>query len=265
MTSNPLVLLIDDEASLRTTVGDFLAMEGYEVATAESGEDGLRQLRRLSPDVIILDMNMPGMGGIGFLKAICNANGVPEHPVLVLTARGNMAEFFTNLPVAGFVAKPCEPQELLTALQRIVHAQHETSGAEAGGREPETNASVVLVGEDDGAIRHGLVQALQSAGYETVVVSRGPDVLEQAIVKRPAVVLLKLVLPGMNGDAVAKMLQQVPTTAGLPVILYDDTGDPRPAEHFLEAGIGVKKMVHSCDRNDLLAAVQSVRGRPSAS
>ena len=71
------ILLLDDDPSLRRTLGDFLRFEGYDVVTAESGEKGLEALKVQRPDLIILDMSMPGMGGIGFLKSILDENGKP--------------------------------------------------------------------------------------------------------------------------------------------------------------------------------------------
>ena len=58
------ILLIDDDASLLATLGDFLESEGYGVHKAESGEQALAMLRVLKPDLIVLDMSMPGMGGM---------------------------------------------------------------------------------------------------------------------------------------------------------------------------------------------------------
>ena len=97
------ILLIDDDTSLLVTLSDFLRFEGYDVTTADSGEQGLKRLKTLEPDLIILDMSMPGMGGIGFLKEI-SVVGKPKHPVLVLTARANMAEFFADIDVDGRIA-----------------------------------------------------------------------------------------------------------------------------------------------------------------
>ena len=110
------LLLIDDDTSLLVTLRDFLEFEGYDVVTADSGEKGLEMLGTMKPDLIVLDMSMPGMSGVGFLKAISSADGKPAHPVLVLTARANMAEFFANVDVDGFVAKPCDPSDLLMEL-----------------------------------------------------------------------------------------------------------------------------------------------------
>jgi len=108
------ILLIDDDTSLLVTLRDFLLFEGYEVATADSGEQGLKRLETFLPDLIVLDMSMPGMGGIGFLQRITRSDGAPRYPVLVLTARASMAEFFANVSVDGFIAKPCDPEDLLS-------------------------------------------------------------------------------------------------------------------------------------------------------
>ena len=74
-TTQPSVLLVDDDTSLLVTLSDFLKFEGYHVVTADSGEEALRRLEEIRPDLIILDMSMPGMGGVGFLKAISSSGG----------------------------------------------------------------------------------------------------------------------------------------------------------------------------------------------
>jgi len=88
------LLLVDDDQSLLETLGDFLSFEGYEVLCAVSGEDALVKMRPFQPDLIILDMGMPGMGGTGFLDRITQPDGHTLYPVLVLTARASMAEYF---------------------------------------------------------------------------------------------------------------------------------------------------------------------------
>ena len=246
------ILLIDDDTSLLTTLRDFLSFEGYEVTTAASGEQGLKVLDTLEPDLIILDMSMPGMGGIGFLKAVSDARGKPRFPVLVLTARANMAEFFANVDVDGFIAKPCEPGDLLLEVARIIFLR---SGV---GVEREAAAAdrplKVLLGEDDTLARTRIENALAKNGCKVQVTGRGPDVMEQAIMTRPDVIVLKQVLPGMNGDKVAEMLKLMPNTQNTPIILYDDTGSRRPIglrEHArLEfvSGNGTESILAAVDR-----------------
>jgi CheY-like chemotaxis protein len=249
------ILLIDDDTSLLVTLRDFLTYEGYDVQTADSGEQGLKKLPSAQPNLIILDMSMPGMGGIGFLREICSADGKPRYPVLVLTARANMADFFSNIDVDGFVAKPCDPNDLLMEVSRIIFLR---SGSEpAGESDRVAGAARVLVGEDDAGVRQLLVDRLGQAGFLVESVTRGPEVLEQAIVQRPNVIVMKLVLAGMNGDAVARMLKEMPNTREIPVILYDDSQTNVPTARYTEGGAGVRQFVRSHKPEELVAAVQA--------
>ncbi len=251
------ILLIDDDRNLLLTLSDFLKFEGYTVITADSGENGLKALEKTSPDLIILDMSMPGMGGVGFLKEISSTDGKPEHPVLVLTARANMAEFFANVDVDGFIAKPCDPNDLLMEVARIIFL---TSGA---GEEDKLEAKEkfkVLIGEDDAIIREQLVDALAGANLLVDSVSKGPEVLEQAIVQRPDIIVVKRVLASMNGDAVAGMLKEMPNTKDIPIVLYDESGEDIPKEKFVKEGSAIKRFVKSADPLQVVQAVSEVLG-----
>ena len=243
------ILLIDDDTSLLVTLSDFLRFEGYDVTTAESGELGLKRLKTLDPDLIILDMSMPGMGGIGFLKEI-SAGGKPKHPVLVLTARANMAEFFADVDVDGFVAKPCAPEDLLMEVGRILFLR---SGQDDGPADAPT-ARKILLGEDDAMVAAAIEKVFAEEGLLVTLVERGPDMIEQAILQRPDVIVLKQIFSKMNGDAVADMLQAMPNARSIPVVLYDDSG-------HLKSGTlpsGVSQVVLGSDPEALLAALHNV-------
>jgi len=76
-------------------------------------------LKTITPDLIILDMNMPRMGGIEFYKNICGQDSKPRYPVFVLTARANMEKLFKEFEVAGFLAKPFEINQLIARIETI--------------------------------------------------------------------------------------------------------------------------------------------------
>mgnify|MGYP001591148798 CR=1 FL=1 len=249
------ILLIDDDASLLMTLSDFLKFEGYQITTADSGEQGLKRLEKMTPDLIILDMSMPGMGGVGFLREISSAGGKPKHPVLVLTARANMAEFFANVDVDGFVAKPCDPEDLLMEVGRIIFLR---SGGGTAGADARLGKRRVLLGEDDTLVNGKLVAAFTDAGYSVDSAVKGPEVLERAIVEKPDIIGMKQGLACMNGDAVAGMLKEMPNTREIPVILYDDSDSKMPDPKLTGSRSGVKKFVRSNNSVALLAAVKEV-------
>ena len=251
---NEKILLIDDDTSLLVTLSDFLSFEGYQVTTADSGEQGLQRLKTMTPDLIILDMSMPGMGGVGFLRAISSPEGRPDHPVLVLTARANMAGFFSTMDVDGFIAKPCEPDDLLAAINKIIGS----APVPPATARKSADRKKVLLAEDDKAVNEILIKAFARAGYLVDSVLKGPDVLEKAIVGKPDIVVIKLVLANMNGDAVAGMLGEMPNTASIPVILYDDSGSGSSEEKYRQSVKAIKKFLPENDASSLLAAVEQV-------
>jgi len=250
------ILLIDDDASLLVTLSDFLKFEGYQVLTADSGEQGLKRLEKVTPDLIILDMSMPGMGGVGFLREVSSSEGKPKYPVLVLTARANMAEFFANVDVDGFVAKPCDPEDLLMEVGRIIFLR--SGDGPVSASKPRLGKKKVLLGEDDRMVNENLVLAFTDAGYSVETVFKGPEILEKAIVQKPDAIIVKLVLAGMNGDSVAGMLKEMPNTKDIPVILYDDTGAKVTDAKMTGGRSGVKKFVRSNNSVTLLATIKEV-------
>jgi CheY-like chemotaxis protein len=243
------ILLIDDDTSLLVTLSDFLRFEGYEVVTADSGEQGLKRLQGLEPNLIILDMSMPGMGGIGFLKEI-SVDGKPKFPVLVLTARANMAEFFADVDVDGFVAKPCAPEDLLMEVGRILFLR---SGQEESAS-VSSSPTKVLLGEDDAMVAARIEERLEAEGMVVSLVEQGPEMIEQAILQRPDIILCKQVLSKMNGDAVADMLRAMPNARAIPVVVYDESGHMKDDV----CPRGVAQVLLSDDPDVLLAAVKAL-------
>jgi CheY-like chemotaxis protein len=242
------ILLIDDDTSLLVTLSDFLDFEGYHVVTAASGEEGLKALAKMAspPDLIVLDMSMPGMGGMGFLKTISSTEGKPDYPVLVLTARANMAEFFADVDVDGFVAKPCDPSDLLMEIGRIIFLRSGT----AGGSEGVTEKKVLILGEDRDLLRQNLAEALSIAGYIVHAVGNGPEVIEKAILEHPHAVVVRASLVGLPGESVANMLNQMPGTHGMPVVMYEAA---TPA-----SGPNLRGVLTGCEPKEILETVEAV-------
>jgi len=115
----------------------------------------------------------------------------------------------------------------------------------------------LLLGEDDGGVRKRLAKGLQDAGYEVVEVAQGPEAVEKALIEKPDVIVLKLVFAGMNGDAVARMLREMPTTKGTPLVLYDDSSANEPESKYTEAGLGIRTLVRGSETASIVSAVSA--------
>jgi len=118
MSQGSKILVIDDEEDLRENLKYILQSKGYVVELAQDGIQGLEVLNDVSPDLIILDLNMPNMDGMEFYQRICVQN-IPRYPVFVLTARSNMEKFFKDSYVEGFMVKPFDIKDLMTEINYI--------------------------------------------------------------------------------------------------------------------------------------------------
>lgn len=114
------ILILDDQTEIAELIANRLESAGYETSCSSDGIHGLKKLQDFNPDLIILDLNMPGMGGIEFYKNICDNHSRPRFPVLVLTGRTNMERLFKDLNVDGFMTKPFSDKPLLDEVTRIL-------------------------------------------------------------------------------------------------------------------------------------------------
>jgi two-component system, chemotaxis family, chemotaxis protein CheY len=114
------ILIIDDDPAIRATVAEILTSEGYTVATAINGADGLQSLDRIDPALVLLDMRMPILDGWGFARAL-QSRGV-HVPILVMTAAQDARRWAHEIDAQGYVAKPFELIDLLDAVGRFFPA-----------------------------------------------------------------------------------------------------------------------------------------------
>jgi CheY-like chemotaxis protein/anti-sigma regulatory factor (Ser/Thr protein kinase) len=126
----PLVLVADDDAQVRASLGALLRADGYEVGEAEDGVACVRLVRELQPAVLVLDLSMPGRDGFGVLDELPHLDLDTELPdVVVLTGHAGAADGVRAVRAGaiGFLMKPCRPLELLTVIRRSVDAREATA------------------------------------------------------------------------------------------------------------------------------------------
>ncbi len=113
------VLMVDDDARLTMIVRDFLQLHGFTVVAAGTGEAGLEQLAVLTVDAVVLDVKMPGMGGLAALKQI--RASYPDLPVVVLTQvdEEQVRDEALQLGASTYLTKPFHFEQLKAALQRF--------------------------------------------------------------------------------------------------------------------------------------------------
>ena len=129
--SNGRVLVVDDEPQIRRIMRTTLTGAGYEIDDAKSGEEALEKVRSFRPDLVLLDINMPGMGGLAACRAIRADAGVG---IIMLTVRNSEADKVEALDAGAddFITKPYSTPELLArirAAMRRVPASSQSAAA----------------------------------------------------------------------------------------------------------------------------------------
>jgi len=133
----PRILIVEDNPDLAYGLRTGLEIEGYDVQVAEDGETGLERARAWSPDLLMLDLMLPGMDGYRVLKTL--REGGSDIPVLILTARGEEADKVLGFRLGAddYVTKPCGVLELLARVGALLRRSRlaEQKGTNADGHE----------------------------------------------------------------------------------------------------------------------------------
>ncbi len=257
MSDQKKILLLDDELDLQALVKITLKSRGYEVVVAGNGIEGLEKLKTLRPDLIILDMNMPKMGGIEFYQHICDTHGKPMYPVLVLTARANMETLFKQFNIDGFMAKPFEIDDLLKEVDTIIKKRSNPSVKimPSGVREPRK----VCIVDNNAEILNQIGSAFLSVGYMVIPAQNGTEGIERISQVVPDVALVRLGLVDIDGDMVILKLKKMPKTEGVKYILYTDkTAEEASVAQQIGAKEGVDRFVEFISPSDLFEAANEV-------
>jgi two-component system, OmpR family, phosphate regulon response regulator OmpR len=121
MTEDAHILVVDDDARLRALLSRYLAGEGFRVTTAETASDARDKLRFINPDMMVLDVMMPGESGLALTESLRRNQG-HEVPVLLLTARGSPEDRIAGFEAGAddYLGKPFDPRELVLRIRAML-------------------------------------------------------------------------------------------------------------------------------------------------
>ena len=124
------VVVVDDEPSVGEAVRDLLSSEGYEVQTPDDAQSALPDLIRAAPDLVILDVNMPGMSGWELCSLLRRQSSTRTVPVLFLTGRQDVRDRITAMQVGGsdYLSKPFSADDLRRKVRSLLKPRSKTEG-----------------------------------------------------------------------------------------------------------------------------------------
>jgi len=175
------ILVVDDDPGIRDLVAEFLIRHGYSVDTAADAKAVEKSLARAAPDLVVLDVMLPGEDGL----SLCRRLARPDGPaIIMLSAMGEETDRIVGLELGAddYLPKPCNPRELLARVRAVLRRRGEPRGAEES-----LQASCEFAGWRLDLVRH----ELRSPQGVVVNLSSGEFSLLRAFVERPQRILTR--------------------------------------------------------------------------
>ncbi len=119
------ILVVEDDEDIQELIRYNLAQAGYRVIVAGTGEDGLKAARAKAPDLVLLDIMLPGMDGLEVCRLLSANDATRQIPVIMLTAKGEEADIVTGLQMGAddYITKPFSPRVLLARIKVVLRRQ----------------------------------------------------------------------------------------------------------------------------------------------
>ncbi len=240
----PTILVIDDDSVTRDILQRMLRREGFNVVGAASGEEGLRLARALHPQLITLDVMMPGMDGWTTLSTIKNDPDISEIPVVMLTIVDDKNLGYI-LGASDYLSKPIDRDRLIAIANRYRQQQ---------------SPRPVLVVDDEPELRGIIRRFLVREGWTVIEAGNGTEALQQAKAHAPQLILLDLMMPDMNGFEFITQLRADETCALIPIIVITAKVLSDDERQFLSNKVEKIMFKGSYNHTELLRELQRMIG-----
>jgi len=231
-----IVLVIDDDSITRELLKNYLSQLGYSVAEA-----GIKLAKKLRPDAILLDVRMPCMDGWRVLSTLKQDSLLSDIPVIMTSIEEELNQGYA-LGATDYLVKPVESHQLGAILNKY-HVGDESQ-------------RLVMVVEDDVINRELVAKIIKQEGWRVFKAENGRVALEHLEDKNPALILLDLLMPEMDGFEFVAHLRQNPKWRNIPVVVLTSTKLSTEDQAHLQGYVETIFQKESYNGDDLLELIQ---------
>jgi DNA-binding response OmpR family regulator len=225
------ILIIEDDYDLSALMIRHLHSADYDVINVGDAIQGVQFAKKEIPDLIVLDLMIPGGGGLTVLERLSRLPETQSIPIIVLTGITDaaMKEKVLQAGAVQYLEKPYNAQELLKGIEEHIKEDEK--------KEEEGSAGLILIVDDDKDFVRKLSVDLHRANYETVVAYDVDQGMALAREEKPNLIILDLLLPGGGGFTFFEHLKGLVYTQNIPVIVLTAVKDEEYKKKMTQAGV----------------------------
>ncbi|MDJ0783473.1 MAG: response regulator [Desulfosarcinaceae bacterium] len=244
------VLVIEDNPKNRKLIKRLLEIHGFEVLEAEDAETGIQLAGDCHPDLILMDIQLPGMDGLEATKIIKNTPAISQINIIALTsyAMQGDSDKAKSAGCDGYITKPINTREFVGQIKGFIGKKEATQPPAKEGHSKDPKILIV----DDEPMNLKLLQGKLKKEYDCILTAAdGFEALQIANEDAPDIILLDIMMPEIDGFEVTRKLKAAPNTKDIPIILvtaldghdYKVLGYEAGADEFLNKPINTVELL----------------------
>lgn len=224
------ILIADDESGVRQFCYDLFTRDGHEVICVARGEQIFEILQTQKPDLILLDIQIPGEDGLSLLRRMPNHKN-NKVPVVIFSGSvtPELEKEAMEKGAIDVIRKGLGMSEFRDRVNKILAAKHRIFG------EPEQKKNeTILVVDDDEGVRRFLIVFFQKKGLKTIEARSGEEAVMLVEKEKPTMILLDVTMPGMDGIMTLKKIREIDPNVG--IVMATGIQDEQIAREATELG-----------------------------
>ncbi|MEW5895691.1 MAG: response regulator [Candidatus Omnitrophota bacterium] len=237
------ILLVEDEDDSRQLMAKKLESRGYHVLQAADGNDALEIAKNNPLDLIITDIIMPHMDGNQLIKELSNLHSCKNIPIIVITVRKNMKDYFETLGAVGFIAKPFSPETLIMQVRGVLEQPEKKKEA------IDMQKRILVSGAHIGCVED-ICETLREAGYHVDFVPSSEQIISKAVLFLPDLLIFETQMVGVPlPHEVIKIVRQMPQFKRTPILIYskcDSEGQKKLHDAFYQEKLNAIACANRC-------------------
>ena len=232
-------LVVEDEAAAADQMCRYLKERGIETTVCSRGDEAMTYTLRLKPDIVVLDIQLPGLFGWEVMERLKLHPETKHIPIIVASVVDERARA-RSLGATEYLVKPVNRNQLGYALCKVAAAcqtppENALASVEAGEPQAPDDRPNILLAEDNEANIKTLTDYLNAKGYNVSVARDGLEAVEQAA-SMPDIILMDIQMPNMNGIEAMEKIQTMESISHIPIVALTALAMPGDRERCLAAG-----------------------------